>query len=42
MEYYYLKAHEWQYIYSYLQKIPHIHTKDEAALRHFIEGVFLF
>lgn len=39
---YLLKAHEWQYIYSYLQKIPRIHKENETSLRNFIEGVFLF
>ena len=38
---YLIKEHEWQYIYSYLQKIPRIRKKDEASLRDFIEGVFL-
>jgi len=36
-----LKAHEWQYIYGYLQKIPRIRTENEASLRDFIEGIFL-
>ena len=42
MDYYFLKESEWQHIYGYLQKIPRIHKEDEVALRHFIEGIFLF
>ena len=37
---YLLKAREWQYIYSYLQKIPRIRKEDESALRDFVEGFF--
>ena len=42
MEYYLLRKREWQYIDAYLQTIPRIRKEDEAALRNFVEGIFLF
>ncbi len=37
---YYIKAHEWEAIFTKLTRIKKIHTKKELALRRFIEGVW--
>ena len=39
MKYYYLKAHDWQYILSDIRTIRYMRVKDLAKLRQFIEAV---
>ncbi len=37
---YYIKANEWEEIFKKLRMIKKIHTRNELALRQFIEGVW--
>lgn len=37
---YYIKCHEWEEIFTKLRMLKKIHTKNELALRQFIEGVW--
>jgi transposase len=37
---YYLKEHEWQYIFDYLSKIPRIHIKNREKLQRFVEAIY--
>lgn len=37
---YYIKPLEWEIIFTKLNTIKAIHTKDETSLRRFIEGVW--